>query len=166
MIIRRIRMFERRPTAGEMKMVIDDLSDKTRALGYNSYIFRVNSTRIDVKDVRLMQSYIDKFGYNRSPYTERRGRILNWENWTVFIDTINDVLDAYAVSANVSSQHDLIKIRAGDERRTAYQIETDLWEWAAGKRDPFMRRTMWIDNLVNGWSAETHHSLEELKEGV
>jgi len=161
MIIRKIRLFGKYPNNTATQMIINDLKAGARRLGYNCYINKANRTRIDVSDVRLSDEYVTKFGRNINN-NGRRGRYLSWTNWTLLIDMINDVLDKLGMSANVSSQHNLMKIRNGDEKRSAYEIECDLWDYAGSGYS----RTRWIDHMISGWQSENEHDIDELRSGI
>jgi len=165
MQIKKIRLFDKYPNNTASMMIINDLKAGARRLGYNCYISKVNRTRIDLQDIRLSQSYIDKFGHNINN-DGRRGRYLSWTNWTLLIDMINDVLDKLGISANVSSQHNLMKIRNGNEKRSAYEIECDLWDYAHKNDDRFMSKSRWVDHMISGWRSEHGHDTDVLRSGI
>lgn len=113
--------------------------------------------RIHLSDCRLSESYVEKHGYNLSPYTGRRGRILNWDNWVEVNNSINDILDEKKVSADISSLKGKFRLREGAKRFAEIYSVLDCDGSCSG--DIFIRIgnvTNWSDyTLINSSSVRT-----------
>ena len=84
----------------------------------------ISGGRLKFQDFRLIPEVT---GYNISPHTQRRGRILNWDDWVKVNNLVNEQLDNEKISANVSSLGGTFKIREGTQAMT----ESD-WESPSG----------------------------------
>ena len=93
--------------------------------------------------VRLSSDWVGKHGYNISPYTGRRGRILGWQDWVRFNNTVNKVMDKYNISAKVSSLGGKFKIREGRLAMTEDDWEGLAEENVGSIMEPVSRRDAW-----------------------
>lgn len=125
MEITTIRIRGRKPTNAQMADLLIELKSALVKRGFSNYIEKRTGSAFDISDIRLSQKRIDKYGYNLSPYTGRRGRILSWKDWVEVNNSINKVLDRENVSANVRSLKGKFKIRKG---RLSYGEEKWLRE--------------------------------------
>ena len=159
--IENIRVCNRIPRGNEMKMIIDELYRRLKQRGYNNYTFKVTKTRIDITNVRLSDEYVNKFGMNKTTIYgrgNRRGRILGWINWVLVNEVINAVLNEYNVSAKVTSQNGMIRIREGTNGFNEYEIETMLRD-----RSPYGA----VDNLMYRWTPENDDiCIDDIRGGV
>lgn len=154
MEIRKIRIFNRPPTKDELLMLATEIERALLSKGYESYVKIVNSTRIDVTEVRLSEEYVNRFGHNRNNYSGRRGRILTWINWVIVNNTVNRILDRYDVSANVDSLHGRIIIRRGKESFS----EGDILEHI------YQQNIEWADAVRYGWYPDYDARYRELED--
>lgn len=108
-----IQIRGRKPTPGQMQDLMIDLKSALIKKGYSNWVDKTSGQGMNIRDIRLSQKRVDKYGYNLSPWTGRRGRILGWKDWVTVNNTINKVLDMERVSANVKSLGGKFKIREG-----------------------------------------------------
>ena len=113
MDITSIRIRGRKPSPGQLQDLMIELKSALIKKGYSNWVDKTSGQGLNIRDIRLSQKYVDKYGYNLSPWTGRRGRILGWKNWVSVNNTINKVLDREGVSANVKSLGGKFKIRKG-----------------------------------------------------
>ena len=127
----------RKPTDDELDRVRKDLNDEMLQRGIDCSVFELSSTSLNLTDCRLTREYIDKYGYNLSPHTDRRGSILGWEDWVEFNDALNDVMDRHGMSGNAHSLAGKFRIRNGDQR-----LSRDDWDDLASENvGSYMRPT-------------------------
>ena len=123
--------------------IIKELSSELKKKGYDAFVSPIDR-RIRIQDVRLSDEYIRKIGYNVSPYTGRRGNILNWDNWVEVNKTINSVLDRLNASANVSSLHGRFVVREGRKAFTERDWNEFAYENVGSIISPVPRREAWL----------------------
>lgn len=87
----------------EMQRMTEKISKRLNMLGIDCYIDVVGNTKVAFRQCKLTQDYIDNYGYNVSSYSERRSRLLGWEDWVDFHQVVNDVMDEDDISAHVFS---------------------------------------------------------------
>lgn len=145
-----------RLTHTECLKLIKDLNREFDKLGYSHYIqdpSNVCSTRIT--NIRLSDKKIDEEGYNISPHTGRRGRVLGWKNWVEVNSAINNVFNRQKLSANVSSLSGQFVIREGSESFTEDDWEDKATENIGSIMQPVMR--------VDAWASEGIREKKEHK---
>ena len=120
-----------------------EIDQGLRERGMRCVVSSPTSTSISLQDCRLTDEYVKEHGYNISPYSGRRGKILNWDNWVTVNNTINDVLDRHKISANASSLHGLFRIREGTKRFGESDWEHLAWQNIGSVMRPFPRREAW-----------------------
>lgn len=125
-----------------------EIDMKLKGDGISCIVSTPTSSSIRLQECRLTDDYIKRHGYNISPYSGRRGRILNWDNWVTVNNTINNVLDKHDVSANASSLHGTFKIRKGKKAFT-----DDDWQHLARQNvgsvmQPVSRRNAWMSEGI------------------
>ena len=111
-------------------------------LGYEVN-FTADGKKLLMSNVRLGDKKIEMEGYNISPYTGRRGRILSWDNWVEVNNRINDVLDRHNVSANVNSLAGKFKIREGTKRFGEADWNEEGYSNVGSVMSPVSRRDAW-----------------------
>lgn len=135
------------------EVIIDKLQNAFKDIGFNVHIHPVDK-RIHLSDFRLSDKWVEKKGYNVSPYTGRKGRILGWKNWVKVNDTINKVLDKLHVSANVHSLHGKFRIREGKKKFTEEDWEDFARENVGSIVEPVSRRNAWLsEKQYEYWKA-------------
>ena len=114
------------------------------------------SSRLNVTNCRFTQKYVDKYGYNQSPFTNRKGKVLGWQDWVEFNNTLNDTLDNADVSANIKSLGGKFNIRAGDKRFDEDDWERLSYEDVGGSMSPVIREDAWASRGKGreGWRRE------------
>lgn len=117
---------------GEPNKLAKEIDSSLEKQGISCFVSTPTSSSIKLQNCRLTDEYVRENGYNISPYSGRRGRVISWDNWVTVNNTINKVLDSHNVSANASSLHGLFQIRDGEKAFT----EKD-WE------SPIRRREAW-----------------------
>lgn len=140
---------------GESKEVIIDRLEKTiKKLGYDVNVEPADA-KIMISDVRLSDKWIAEKGYNISPHTGRRGRILGWKNWVQVNNTVNKVLDELDVSANVRSLHGVFMIREGEKKFTEEDWEERAYDNVGSMVEPLQRRYAWLSEKdYEDWKAK------------
>lgn len=124
--------------------VVSSIQNTLKRKGYDNEIdSRTNACSFNISNIRLNQEYVDNKGRNVSPWSGRRGRILNWDNWVEVNNTINGVLDKYGLSANASSLHGKFKIREGTKKYTENDWKSLGTENVGSEMQPVMRRDAW-----------------------
>ena len=114
MHIRRVRKDNRILEQTQWNVFKSELEKNLREQGFDFTIEKeIPLNSFNFSGVRLSNDYIKKHGYNISPYTGRRGRILGWNDWVRFNNAVNKVMDKHRISANVSSLGGKFKIRNG-----------------------------------------------------
>lgn len=140
---------------GERKdVIIDRLENTIKNLGYDVTVEPADA-KIMISDVRLSDKWIAERGYNISPYTGRRGRILGWKNWVKVNNTINKVLDELDVSANVRSLHGMFMVREGKKKFTEDDWEERAYDNVGSVIHPVMRKDAWLSEKdYEDWKAK------------
>jgi len=123
--------------------IIDELNKDFKNKGYQAYVSSTNGA-VSISGIRLSDEYVKKYGYNRSPYTGKRGKILGWRNWVEVNNTINDVLDRLAASANVNSMHGKLKIREGNRRFSEVDWEELAYQNVGSIIHPVYLKDAWL----------------------
>lgn len=116
------------------------------AKGYDVMVEPKTSTSVSIRKVRLGKPILETSGYNISPYTNRRGRVLGWRNWVEVNNTINETLDRMNVSANASSLGGRFKVREGKTAFTEDDWEDLKYENVGSVVNPLKR--------VDAWASE------------
>ncbi|MHA3965110.1 MAG: hypothetical protein AM325_016405 [Candidatus Thorarchaeota archaeon SMTZ1-45] len=147
MNITSMRVKGRTPTNAEKSKVVSDLNRSLRAKGYDFNTWTPTGTSIDLRNFRLSDEYVKKYGYNISPYSQRRGRILGWMNWVEVNNTVNAVLDKHKVSANAKTLGGKFKIRRGFKKFTKDDWEEFAYENVGSIMEPVMRKDAWRPEL-------------------
>ena len=129
----------------EPNFVANAVSTALKQAGYSNYAGTKDHS-VNISDIRLSPSYVEKYGRNIFAYSGRRGNVLGWVNWVEVNNTINRVLDKMNVSANVHSLHGQLKVREGMHSFT----EKD-WE-AFGQRN--VGSMMSPIRAMDAWSPE------------
>lgn len=111
-------------------------------LGYDVDV-HADGNKIIFRQVRLSEKRIKEKGYNISPYTGRRGRILNWHNWVEVNNNINKVLDEHHASANIKSLGGKFKIREGTTAYTEADWDEHSGENVGSMVNPVLREEAW-----------------------
>lgn len=124
-------------------VIIDSLNNRIKNLGFDSFV-RPTDSKITISDVRLGDKWVAEKGYNVSPYTGRKGRVLGWKNWVQVNNTVNKVLDELDVSANVSSLHGEFIIRKGKEKFTEDDWEDKAYDNVGSVIKPVYRKDAWL----------------------
>ena len=147
----------RKPTADELDRIRQDLNDEMLQRGIDCSVFELTGTSINLSDCRLTREYIDKYGYNQSPHTGRRGGILGWQDWVEFNDALNDVMDRHGMSGNASSLGGKFKIRSGDQRFTEKDWRDLEQENVGSYMQPVAREDAWDSEGRGrqGWRDDT-----------
>ena len=122
-----------------------ELQSSLRNMGYQSSTkFKMGSAcTFYITDIRLNEEYIKEKGYNISPYTGRRGRILGWRNWVEVNNEINRVMDTQDINASVSSLGDKFKVREGSRAFTEDDWDDLAWENVGSMMRPVSRVDAW-----------------------
>ena len=138
------------------KTVMYDVARAIRAKGYTCEVSQTTSTAFSIGNIRLSQERIKKHGYNISPYSGRRGRVLSWDDWVNVNNAINAVLNRKGISANVSSLGGKVRVREGTR---AYE----RWEWENNFGYDNVGSRMNPVHRMDGWKAEKKLSKKEIK---
>ncbi len=140
---------------GERKdVIIVRLKNAIKNLGYDVSVEPADN-KITVSDVRLSDKWVAKKGYNVSPYTGRKGRILGWKDWVKVNNTINKVLDELGVSANVRSLHGLFMIREGEKKFTEVDWDERAYDNVGSIVQPVLRKDAWLsEKEYEVWKAK------------
>ena len=137
-------MYIRRISGADNKVVSKKIGEALRKLDYDAYASPEGSKAVWIQDVRLSGKWVKRYGYNVSPYTGHRGRILGWKNWVQVNNTINKVLDRLGVSATASSLHGKFKIREGKKKFTEEDWEELGYDNIGSVVSPVQRRDAWL----------------------
>lgn len=106
----------------------------------------VNSSHINLHDIRLSDEHISRFGYNRSPWTGIHGRVLGWRDWVLVNNTVNDCLDLYGIEAHVYSLHGKFEIRQGMQRFSEADWTAQSYEQIGSYFNPIWRKDAWVSS--------------------
>lgn len=124
MHVSKVRVDNKLVEQAKWDMFMSELSSELRKAGFDHRLEHVKPLNsFSFGGIRLTSEYVKEHGYNISPFTGRRGRVLGWKDWVRFNNTVNKVMDKYNISANVSSLGGKFKIREG---RMKY--DEDDWE--------------------------------------
>lgn len=86
--------------------ILSEIQFKLRRIGYECVL-----SNAELRNFRLMP---DKLGFNISPYSGRRARILNWNDWVKVNTLVNETLDAHMMDCKVSTLSGKFVIRDYD----------------------------------------------------
>ena len=140
----------------EWRAFINDLQAELRKAGFDAYVNAPSPTQgVTISDVRLSEDYVKKQGYNVSPYTGRKGKILGWKNWVAFNNTLNKVMNRHKISATAKSLGGKFMIRKGGVPYTAEDWEGLKEENVGSMMKPVTRGEAWV--------SEKEFTTEELK---
>jgi len=144
----------RKIIGADREKVRENLTSALQRLGYS---FNVNpkGAGFEIRNIRLSNDYVKKYGRNFSPHTGRRGRILGWRNWVEVNDTVNDVLDKMHVGANVKSLGGKFRIRQGTHRYGEEDWEMLGEENVGSIMSPVPRKEAWQpEKELERWKAK------------
>jgi hypothetical protein len=116
--------------------------------GYTARVSSPTSTSVNIQNVRLGNKAIERRGYNISPYTGRKGRVIGWKDWVEVNDTINDVMDRKNASGNVRSLNGKFVIREGKQRKTERDWSSIGGENVGSQMNPVSREEAWSSENV------------------
>jgi hypothetical protein len=134
--------------------VRDKLTSALKRLGYDFGV-RPAGAGFEIRNIRLSDEYVKKYGRNFSPFTGRRGRILGWRNWVQVNNAVNDVLDRMDVGANIKSLGGKFKIRYGKHRFTEGDWEGLAYENVGSVVRPVARKDVWLpEKELEAWKAK------------
>ncbi len=142
--LRRAKFPRRIPPARFIDGLAKRLRSRLSDLGFDGAIGRTSRSRIDIVGLRVRP---EVRGYNISPYSGHRGRVLGWRDWVDVNNAVNDVLDSGGWSANVVSLAGVFRIRQGTRR-----FNEDDW-YMMGGRDNIGSR-MYPIPRTEGWLPE------------
>jgi len=146
------------------EVMADKIKQALAEEGYDVREVTAKSNRhIDLQGVRLGEKYLEEKGYNISPYSGRRGRILNWDNWVEVNNTLNKVLDEYHASANIKSLGGKFKIREGTKAYTEDDWDEAGYQNVGSMMSPVDRKNAWASEGVPKVNKEKAHRLSHLK---
>lgn len=123
--------------------VADAMRQALDKRGYTANISTPTSTSVRIQNVRLGDKIVSKHGYNISPYTARRGRILSWNDWVDVNNTTNKILDIMKVSANAKSLGGKFRIREGTRAYTEDDWEDLKYDNVGSMVNPIERGEAW-----------------------
>jgi len=118
-------------------------------IGFRAYAYSLNSSAIRISGVRLNTK---AWGHNISPYTYRRGNILNYYQWGLVNYTLNVIFDYHELSAKITSLNGLFVIRDGFERYTFRDWEDRKWDNVGSVINPIYR--------IDAWSPANYEKFE------
>lgn len=134
----KISIKDKNVNPGNLALIIQNhVNQSTR---FTCDVFLIGKTVIKIKDIRLVEAR--KYCGNHPNECEiggggRMGKYLEGADWVEFNDTINDILDALEVSANVGTA--VCKVRKLNRRRTYYgsHMQGRFWQWNMDEPDDF-----------------------------
>jgi len=126
-------------TTEQKWQVGNKIAEELKKMGYDS-IVDIDRGVLEIRHVRLIP---EKTGYNISPYSGRRGRILNWDDWVKVNNTINKVLNKERISANVKSLKGKFIVRQGAKAMTERDWEHLKYENVGSQMNPIYWRDAW-----------------------
>ena len=143
----------RKIIGADRETVRDKLTSALKRLGYDFNV-RPAGAGFEIRNIRLSNEYVKKYGRNFSPFTGRRGRILGWHNWVQVNNTVNKVLDKMHVGANVKSLGGKFKIRCGIHAFTESDWEDVGYENVGSMIEPVARKEAWLpEKELETWKA-------------
>lgn len=143
----------RKIIGADRETVKDKLTSALKKLGYDFNV-RPAGTGFEIRNIRLSDEYVKKYGRNFSPFTGRRGRILGWKNWIQVNNAVNNVLDRMHVGANIKSLGGKFKIRYGKHRFTESDWEGLAYENVGSMVRPVARKDVWLpEKELETWKA-------------
>lgn len=126
----------------ELKPLLRLIQDRLDKSGYKCRIYNN-----ELRNFRLNDNYIKDLGYNISPYTRRRGRILSWNNWLLVNCIVNEICNDNYVSANIKTLGNKFTIRQGKtEYREKDWLEQGGYDNVGSIINPCYR--------IYGWQSE------------
>jgi hypothetical protein len=154
MEIRSIEFGGKRLDKKGVELVEQKVISALKKLGYG---FNVNpkGAGFEIRNIRLSDDYVKKYGYNFSSYTGRRGRILGWKNWVEVNNTVNNVFDKMHMGANIKSLGGKFRIREGKRKFTESDWEEHGYENVGSMISPVTRKQAWLpEKELERWKAE------------
>jgi hypothetical protein len=144
----------RKIVGADSETVKEKLTSALKKLGYDFRVFP-KGAGFEIRNIRLSDGYVKKYGYNFSPYTGRRGRILGWQNWVEVNNTANIILDKLHAGANIKSLGGKFKIRIGTTALTESDWEEKGYENVGSMVEPVTRKEAWQPEKELGrWKAK------------
>ena len=142
MEIRKIRMNDKTISEETLNLISQQIETVLKDLGFNVTVSKINSSKLRLSEIRTDKKV---WYYNESPYTQRRGTVLNFNQWILVNYAINSIFDKYNLSANISSLNGKFKIRDNDKVYTVYSWESLGNENIGSMINPVNRRSAWIE---------------------
>jgi len=151
MEIRKIRKFDgSKLNSNELSELSKDIYYTIRELGFDCEVSIENKSFIRISNVRLRPEY---WGYNISPYSGRRGRILNYQQWGLINHALNALFDKYWLRAKIVSLNGKFIIR-DDLMKFGFQNWEDVeYENIGSNFRPIYR--------VEAWQPEDREKFNE-----
>jgi len=144
----------RKIVGADKEIIKEKLTSALKKLGYD---FKVSpkGAGFEIRNIRLSDDYVKKHGYNFSPYTGRRGRILGWQNWVEVNNTANIILDKLHAGANIKSLGGKFRIREGKHAFTESDWEDKGYENVGSMVEPITRKEAWQpEHELERWKAK------------
>jgi hypothetical protein len=149
----------------EWRTFIDELQAELKKEGFDAYMDAPSPKQgINISNVRLSDEYIKKHGYNVSPYTGKRGRVLGWKNWVSFNNTLNHVMNRHKISANARSLGGKFVIREGGVAYTEDDWSHLAQENVGSIMRPITREEAWVSEGTIGSEKELKEMRKRLRE--
>lgn len=134
----------KRLSESECNNLYSAVGKKLADLGYDYNIESVtHKCSFRVTNIRLADKKLQEDGYNISPYTGRRGRVLNWDNWVEVNNAINEVFDEKKMAGKISSLNNQFKIRDGKTAFTEDEWEEKAYGNVGSQISPVYRKDAW-----------------------
>lgn len=141
MLISRIRKMDGKKASYEdLHEFCEELSKTLNEMGFKATITINTRTQIKISNVRLQT---DKWGYNISPYTGRRGNILNFYQWALVNYAVNVECDLSGLSAKITSLNGHFEIRDGTVKKLYRNWEDMAFDNVGSVVEPIMRIEAW-----------------------
>jgi len=130
-------------------------------LGFKATADVKNSTCITISGVRVNTK---AWGYNISPYTGRRGNILNFYQWALINYALNVLFDLKEISANIKSLGGLFVIREGTEKARYGDWEHREYDNVGSVFNPIMRVEAWLPENSEKFATQYANAIRKLEE--
>jgi len=139
------------PSPKHMDTLVRVIERKLKLKGYSAYVEKKNKCRIYIAgSILLTDNFKAKFGRNLNEFSGRKSSHLSWDNYLVVNQTLNELLDAYGISANITSLKGKFVIRRGMTTYTDSDWELLRWENVGSWMQPVRRDEQYPNE--NGYS--------------
>ena len=145
----------------ETKELALSIESTLNEIGFRAYAYSLNSSAIRISGVRLNTK---AWGHNISPYTKRRGNILNYYQWGLVNYSLNAIFDYHELSAKITSLNGLFVIRDGFTRYTFRDWEDRKWDNVGSVINPIMRVEAWAPANYEKFETQYINSIKTLIE--